>query len=131
MQWSSAFSPPAPVVGCTEAQWGKKRLCDLLPMFQGYTGRCDILGHVKGHLGECGDEVGVWTGTKSIRQGRKEKRKRDRESQEIRQWHISAGGEKKERMRWRKAPLFPPGGGNSEPGCHVDNCLHLHLSSPW
>lgn len=40
--------------------------------------------------------------------------------------------EKRERKSWRKAPLFLPGGrGNSELGCHVDNCLHLHLSSPW
>lgn len=42
------------------------------------------------------------------------------------------GGERKrERTRGRKTSLFTPGGGgNSEPGCHVDNCLHLHLSSP-
>lgn len=47
-----------------------------------------------------------------------------------REWHISAGGGGG--WRWRKTPLFlPGGGGNSEPGCHVGNCLHLHLASEW
>lgn len=44
---------------------------------------------------------------------------------------FQGGKKKKERKRGRKTPLFlPGGGGNSEPGCQVDNCLHLHLSSP-
>lgn len=67
--WSSASSPPAPVGGCTEAQWGKKCVCELRPLFQTHTGECGIFGDVKGHLGKCGDEVGVCTGTEIIRWG--------------------------------------------------------------
>lgn len=36
--------------------------------------------------------------------------------------HFRVEREKAERKRGRKTPLFlPGGGGNSEPGCHVDN----------
>ncbi len=45
--------------------------------------------------------------------------------------HLGSEREKRERIRERKTPLFLPGGrGNSELGCHLENYLHLHLSSP-
>lgn len=82
-------------------------------------------GDVRGHYGVCVRDGGFGNGWK-----REEVKKA---SGEIEEWHIS-GGKRKSRerkQRGRKTPLFlPGGGGNSEMGCHVDNCLHLHLSSP-
>ena len=145
--WWSASSPSAPVGGSTEARWGKKRKkhsCIQVCIVPGRMyGRPEISKkkkkkkkEVKGHFGECAPLLCEWRrsqgrmkerGSEATSGNYRESGKREEESDTFQE------GKRKKRggREGRKTPLFPLGGrGNSEPGCHVDNCLHLHLSSP-
>lgn len=138
MLWWSASFPSAPAGGSMEAQWGKKRTICV----------CNC-----GHL--C-MRVSIVSGTQDFKSfhrscrysatlcvtgaaGMDERERKQRHQGQLlraRVTHFRGESEKRERWtrdkRWRKTPVFlPGGGGNSEPGCHVDICLHLHLSSPW
>lgn len=113
--WWSVPSLPAHEDGWTRAAWGKThtltcfRWVWVWPV-SGLSGRVRYVCVLHVGLNSCVCET--------RHTFREEKATEEKDSGERRR--EKEGGQ-------RKPPLFFRGGGNSEPGCHADSQLHLHL----